>query len=200
MIRGSKELLLFPPSQSEFLYPAPQPLGTLYSRAPVDALHARCPAARNHSRQAIPVLPDPQMGVQPERNEGATLQESGDESAPPPVQVDSDSIAPGSEQVDEDGSAVPKPESEAEAESDARTEGGSRGTSSAPRGAESFPLLSQAKGVHVRLEAGDMLYIPCGWWHSVSGSQELNITLNYWCETQNFLSSDPRKLFLALYA
>ena len=50
-----------------------------------------------------------------------------------------------------------------------------------PRDAESnFPLLRQACGFRCTVRSGDMLYVPVGWWHSVCGSPEINLTLNYW--------------------
>ena len=29
---------------------------------------------------------------------------------------------------------------------------------------------------------GDLLYLPLGWWHAVRGSQERNISVNFWFE------------------
>jgi len=43
-----------------------------------------------------------------------------------------------------------------------------------------FPSLQQACGFRCTVRSGDMLYVPVGWWHSVRGSPEMNLTLNYW--------------------
>lgn len=42
-----------------------------------------------------------------------------------------------------------------------------------------FPLLEKAKVFECVLEAGDVLYIPQGWWHEVE-TVEASISLNYW--------------------
>ena len=50
-----------------------------------------------------------------------------------------------------------------------------------PQDAESaFPSLQQACGFRCTVRSGDILYVPVGWWHSVRGSPEMNLTLNYW--------------------
>merc|ERR1712181_107143 len=43
-----------------------------------------------------------------------------------------------------------------------------------------FPKLCQARPHSVIVGEGDLLYLPCGWWHAVRGSQELNLSINYW--------------------
>ena len=48
--------------------------------------------------------------------------------------------------------------------------------------AELFPLLASARGASVTVQAGDMLYLPCCWWHSVRGSPDFNCSFNYWCD------------------
>ena len=47
---------------------------------------------------------------------------------------------------------------------------------------ERFPLLQYARPLTVTVHAGDVLYLPCGWWHAVSGSNERNISVSYWFE------------------
>ena len=44
-----------------------------------------------------------------------------------------------------------------------------------------FPLLAHARGpLEIELHAGDVFYLPCGWWHCVEGSDGRNMILNYW--------------------
>merc|ERR1712224_681497 len=43
-----------------------------------------------------------------------------------------------------------------------------------------YPLLEQARPIEVWLAAGDMLYLPSGWWHCVEGSEDRNMILNWW--------------------
>ena len=43
-----------------------------------------------------------------------------------------------------------------------------------------FPSVQQARGFRCTVRSGQMLYVPVGWWHSVRGSPEMNLTLNYW--------------------
>ena len=53
---------------------------------------------------------------------------------------------------------------------------------------ETFADVARAVGpIEVTLAAGDVLYLPCGWWHCVEGSAERNLILNYW------LKVHPRK-------
>ena len=43
-----------------------------------------------------------------------------------------------------------------------------------------FPRLQHARETRCELRAGDLLYLPCGWWHAVRGSDERNLSINYW--------------------
>jgi len=43
-----------------------------------------------------------------------------------------------------------------------------------------YPLLCHARALEVKLEAGDLLYLPSCWWHCVEGSEEPNMILNWW--------------------
>eukprot|EP00928_Gymnodinium_smaydae_P017755 TRINITY_DN16787_c0_g1_i2.p1 TRINITY_DN16787_c0_g1~~TRINITY_DN16787_c0_g1_i2.p1 ORF type:complete len:608 (+),score=128.03 TRINITY_DN16787_c0_g1_i2:36-1859(+) len=43
-----------------------------------------------------------------------------------------------------------------------------------------FALLRRARLVEVLLRAGDLLYLPCCWWHCVEGSDAANMILNWW--------------------
>ena len=31
-----------------------------------------------------------------------------------------------------------------------------------------------------QVHAGDLLYLPCGWWHAVRGSAAPNLSINWW--------------------
>jgi len=50
-----------------------------------------------------------------------------------------------------------------------------------------YPLFNHAKGFTYKLEAGDILYIPKGWWHWVH-SYDRCISINYWCQNGNNLN------------
>ena len=43
-----------------------------------------------------------------------------------------------------------------------------------------FPELERTTPRAARVERGDMLYLPCGWWHAVRGSNDRNLSINYW--------------------
>ena len=44
-----------------------------------------------------------------------------------------------------------------------------------------FADMERTRGpIEVRLQAGDILYLPCGWWHCVEGGSERNMILVYW--------------------
>ena len=43
-----------------------------------------------------------------------------------------------------------------------------------------FPALRGAAPRAVTVRAGDVLYLPCGWWHAVRGSVDFNLSVNYW--------------------
>jgi hypothetical protein len=45
-----------------------------------------------------------------------------------------------------------------------------------------FPLLRSARPRVAEVRAGDVLYLPCGWWHAVRGCDGLNLSVNYWFE------------------
>lgn len=45
-----------------------------------------------------------------------------------------------------------------------------------------YPLYRHARPQTVDLVPGDMLYLPIFWWHSVSGSFERNMLINWWTE------------------
>ncbi len=48
--------------------------------------------------------------------------------------------------------------------------------------ASKWPLLARASEWRAEVRAGDVLYLPCGWWHAVRGSAALNLSLNWWFE------------------
>ena len=41
--------------------------------------------------------------------------------------------------------------------------------------------------MYVKLEAGDILFIPVYWWHHVKSSKGRNLAINYWY-TPNYLN------------
>ena len=43
-----------------------------------------------------------------------------------------------------------------------------------------FPLLAECRPVAVTVRAGDVLYIPTGWWHEITGAPGPNVSVNYW--------------------
>ena len=63
-----------------------------------------------------------------------------------------------------------------------------------------FPLLSKARPTTFTLHAGDMLYLPCGWFHEVQSTSEMveidgqdyraHIALNYWYAPPDNLQND----------
>ena len=42
-----------------------------------------------------------------------------------------------------------------------------------------FPLFSSTKPLHVKVEQGELLYLPFGWWHTVTG-EGFNVIVNHW--------------------
>jgi len=47
---------------------------------------------------------------------------------------------------------------------------------------ERFKLYENAQPMRADLEAGDVLYLPIFWWHSVTGSMERNMIINWWSD------------------
>jgi hypothetical protein len=43
-----------------------------------------------------------------------------------------------------------------------------------------FPTLEAATPHRASVHRGDVLYLPCGWWHAVQGSAGRNMSINYW--------------------
>jgi hypothetical protein len=43
-----------------------------------------------------------------------------------------------------------------------------------------YPRFDPSKVVRVRLQAGDVIYIPAYWWHQVTSHGEENVNLNFW--------------------
>jgi len=46
-----------------------------------------------------------------------------------------------------------------------------------------YPLLAQAmpRALHAELTAGDLLYLPCGWWHAVESPRgKRSVSVSYW--------------------
>ena len=51
-----------------------------------------------------------------------------------------------------------------------------------------YPDYENVKGkMYVKLEAGDILFIPVYWWHHVKSSKGRNLAINYWY-TPNYLN------------
>ena len=42
------------------------------------------------------------------------------------------------------------------------------------------PAFARATPHAATVRRGDLLYLPCGWWHAVRGSRERNLSINYW--------------------
>lgn len=52
---------------------------------------------------------------------------------------------------------------------------------------EKYPDFAYVRGkMYVKLEEGDLLYIPAFWWHHVKSSKNNNIAINFWY-TPNFV-------------
>lgn len=50
-----------------------------------------------------------------------------------------------------------------------------------------FPNFANVRGkMYVKIEEGDLLYIPSFWWHHVKSSKNTNIAVNFWY-TPNFM-------------
>lgn len=73
-----------------------------------------------------------------------------------------------------------------------------------------FPLLANAHPTSFTLRAGDMLYLPCGWFHEVQSTSEIveiggqeyraHIALNYWYAPPDNLRNDgENSLYKNLY-
>lgn len=45
---------------------------------------------------------------------------------------------------------------------------------------EAFPDFSENGGIEAVTRAGDMLYLPYGWWHQVDTTGEQNLNVNFW--------------------
>lgn len=43
-----------------------------------------------------------------------------------------------------------------------------------------FPRLAKVHSIQVSLEKGQMLYLPCGWFHEVSSFGNYHVAINYW--------------------
>ena len=43
-----------------------------------------------------------------------------------------------------------------------------------------FPKLAHAVPHVARVRRGDLLYLPCGWWHAVRGTEGRNLSVNFW--------------------
>ena len=53
---------------------------------------------------------------------------------------------------------------------------------------EKFPDFQNVRGkMHVKLNPGDLLYLPAFWWHHVKSSKNRNIAINFWY-TPNFMT------------
>ena len=181
---------MFPPSQSAHLYPVSHALGTMYSQVPREALSvcrvvdgAALDDAVGSSR-LCPTLPH---GSAEDAAHTATV-------PPPTAREKTDQRTADEPRTTTPGAAEPAGPAAAAAAAAAASAaacplpdggvgcGGSEGDAAVQPQEQSprFPSLQQARGFKCIVRRGDMLYIPVGWWHSVSGSPEMNLTLNYW--------------------
>jgi len=48
---------------------------------------------------------------------------------------------------------------------------------------EAFPNFGSAIGHHAVLQAGDLLYLPYGWWHWLRNLDHLTTSVSFWCTT-----------------
>ncbi|WP_212828502.1 cupin-like domain-containing protein [Polymorphospora rubra] len=58
------------------------------------------------------------------------------------------------------------------------------------------PKLAQRRDLI--LEAGEMLYLPLGWWHQAESLDEVNVNVNFWLKSSKILRR-PHVLGVALY-
>ena len=49
-----------------------------------------------------------------------------------------------------------------------------------PHEAEKFPKMQNTTPYQTTVREGDVLYLPCGWWHAVRGGVGRNMSINYW--------------------
>lgn len=53
---------------------------------------------------------------------------------------------------------------------------------------ERFPEFGKVRGkMYVKLEPGDILFLPAFWWHHVKAAKGRNIAINFWY-TANFMT------------
>ena len=45
-----------------------------------------------------------------------------------------------------------------------------------------YPLFKRAQSVDATLKAGEILYLPMGWFHHIKSNEGKNIAVNYWYE------------------
>ncbi len=63
---------------------------------------------------------------------------------------------------------------------------------------QTHPLYAEAyqAGLSVELEAGDAIYIPSPWWHSVTSLSDFNVLVNYWWSNAYVASALPFPMLL----
>jgi len=49
---------------------------------------------------------------------------------------------------------------------------------------EAFPRFAEATGYTGQIEAGDLLYIPYGWWHWLRNVNHLTVSVSFWSTTK----------------
>jgi ribosomal protein L16 Arg81 hydroxylase len=49
-----------------------------------------------------------------------------------------------------------------------------------------YPNLKHAKLIEVRINTGEILFLPAYWWHEVVNGAENSISINLWCSTKFF--------------
>merc|ERR1719229_146578 len=48
---------------------------------------------------------------------------------------------------------------------------------------DAFPKFSKARGQHAVLKAGDLLYLPYGWWHWLRNLENFAVSISFWSKT-----------------
>ena len=49
---------------------------------------------------------------------------------------------------------------------------------------DAHPKARNTRPIQVRLNAGDLLFLPAYWWHEVVNSPKNSISINIWCRTK----------------
>jgi len=65
---------------------------------------------------------------------------------------------------------------------------------------EAFPRFAEATGYTGQLEAGDLLYIPYGWWHWLRNVDHLTMSVSFWstAKPNDFCEGVPTQLSIGM--